>query len=299
MAIPNQRKVSRAIYSIFTKKYGLHIQPDASRYLEELLRDDENVNDSVERIVKMYQKRNEGVSKVIVDKTTVQDVVEVMQAAAVAATNITPFSTQDELLKDDLSQMTLDDESDNIDVSQYLHVVDAFSMPAMQYDYHRKGFVKSKEKRSLLASADAKGDVYRDRFNLIRQRVLRNENFLPPSLQIIDNDSYLKITPIKSLIGHDNEQFLLLGMLTQIEEGKLFLEDNDAYVELDISRCVSHLNIISLFDLLTYLNSLQKSTIGLFTDNCFILVEGVYGDDHIFHVDELGLPPPENRAKTT
>jgi DNA polymerase epsilon subunit 2 len=60
MAIPNQRKVSRAIYSIFTKKYGLHIQPDASRYLEELLRDDENVNDSVERIVKMYQKRNEG-----------------------------------------------------------------------------------------------------------------------------------------------------------------------------------------------------------------------------------------------
>jgi DNA polymerase epsilon subunit 2 len=93
------------------------------------------------------------------------------------------------------------------------------------------------------------------------------------------SNGLIKITPIKSLIGHDNEQFLLLGMLTQIEEGKLFLEDNDAYVELDISRCVSHL--------------------GLFTDNCFILVEGVYGDDHIFHVDELGLPPPENRAKTT
>jgi DNA polymerase epsilon subunit 2 len=43
----------------------------------------------------------------------------------------------------------------------------------------------------------------------------------------------------------------------------------------------------------------QKSTVGLFTDNCFILVEGVYGDDHIFHVDELGLPPPESRMKTT
>jgi hypothetical protein len=59
--------------------------------------------------------------------------------------------------------------------------------------------LRSKEKRSLLASADAKGDVYRDRFNLIRQRVLRNENFLPPSLQIIDNDSYLKVR-----IGIDN-----------------------------------------------------------------------------------------------
>jgi DNA polymerase epsilon subunit 2 len=62
---------------------------------------------------------------------------------------------------------------------------------------------------------------------------------LPPSLQVIDSDSYLKITPIKSLIGHDNEQFLLLGMLTQIEEGKVYLEDNDAHVELDLSRCVS------------------------------------------------------------
>jgi hypothetical protein len=60
MPIPNQRKVSRAVYLIFTKKYGLHIQPDASRYLEELLREETNVNDSLEKIVKMYQKRNEG-----------------------------------------------------------------------------------------------------------------------------------------------------------------------------------------------------------------------------------------------
>jgi DNA polymerase epsilon subunit 2 len=60
MPIPNQRKVSRAVYLIFTKKYGLHIQPDASRYLEELLREEANVNDALEKIVKMYQKRNEG-----------------------------------------------------------------------------------------------------------------------------------------------------------------------------------------------------------------------------------------------
>jgi DNA polymerase epsilon subunit 2 len=66
MPIPNQRKVSRAVYLIFTKKYGLHMQPDASRYLEELLRDEENVNDSLERIVKMYQKRNEGMLSQII-----------------------------------------------------------------------------------------------------------------------------------------------------------------------------------------------------------------------------------------
>lgn len=42
------------------------MQPDASRYLEELLRDEENVNDSLERIVKMYQKRNEGMLSQII-----------------------------------------------------------------------------------------------------------------------------------------------------------------------------------------------------------------------------------------
>lgn len=160
-----------------------------------------------------------GANGVIVDKATIQDVVVTMNAAA----NATPFSGHDEILKENLSQMTLDDDMDSIDVSQYLQVVDAFSMPSMQYDYHRKGFIqwvscssislwwlhnqtygehtRSLEKPSLLSSADAKGDIYRDRFNLIRQRVLRNENFLPPSLQIIDNDNYLKVKNVL-WIGH-------------------------------------------------------------------------------------------------
>lgn len=41
-----------------------------------------------------------------------------------------------------------------------------------------------------------------------------------------------------SLIGRDGGNFLLFGMLTQIEDGKLFLEDEDAHVELDVSQCV-------------------------------------------------------------
>lgn len=79
-----------------------------------------------------------GANGVIVDKATIQDVVVTMNAAA----NATPFSGHDEILKENLSQMTLDDDMDSIDVSQYLQVVDAFSMPSMQYDYHRKGFIQ-------------------------------------------------------------------------------------------------------------------------------------------------------------
>ena len=79
---------------------------------------------------------------IIVDKASIQDVVDMIQAATAAASSSTPFSQPDEILKENLSQMTLDDEVENIDVSQYLKVVDAFSMPSMQYDYHRKGFVQ-------------------------------------------------------------------------------------------------------------------------------------------------------------
>jgi hypothetical protein len=82
------------------------------------------------------------VNGIIVDKASIQDVVNMIQAATAAASSSTPFSQPDEILKENLSQMTLDDEVENIDVSQYLKVVDAFSMPSMQYDYHRKGFVQ-------------------------------------------------------------------------------------------------------------------------------------------------------------
>lgn len=40
------------------------------------------------------------------------------------------------------------------------------------------------------------------------------------------------------MIGHDGGEFVLFGMLTQIEEGKLYLEDDDAHIELDISKIV-------------------------------------------------------------
>jgi DNA polymerase epsilon subunit 2 len=41
------------------------------------------------------------------------------------------------------------------------------------------------------------------------------------------------------LIGHDEEDFLIFGMLTQLEEGKIHLEDEDATIELVLNNAVS------------------------------------------------------------
>lgn len=47
------------------------------------------------------------------------------------------------------------------------------------------------------------------------------------------------------MIGHDGNEFVLFGMLTQVEEGKIFLEDEDAHIELDITNAVSSAHRIS------------------------------------------------------
>ena len=67
-----------------------------------------------------------------------------------------------------------------------------------------------------------------------------------------------QIIPIESLIGSSGTH-CLLGMLSQLEEGRIFLEDVNSRVELDLSECQSHN--------------------GLFTEGCIVLVEGEMADD--------------------
>ncbi|KAI9490313.1 DNA polymerase alpha/epsilon subunit B-domain-containing protein [Zychaea mexicana] len=184
-------------------------------------------------------------------------------------------STQEENINNDMRTMSI---IDRVDVTQHFDVVSAFDMPRLRFNHVRKTFITCNDKPVLLGSANEKAALYRDRFDIIKQRLMHNENFCPPSTHVSDNDTYLKIAPIKTLIGRDREHFLLFGMLTQLEEGKIFLEDEDAHIELDLSSCA--------YDA------------GMFTDGTFALVEGLYGDDHIFHAEELGFPPPESRALT-
>lgn len=54
--------MKRAIYNLFTKKYGLHVQTDATRYLEDLLINENDVVEAIERIIKVYKKRFSGMN---------------------------------------------------------------------------------------------------------------------------------------------------------------------------------------------------------------------------------------------
>lgn len=63
--------LKRAIYNIFTKKHGLHIQTGATRYLESYLENDPDYNDSMEKIIQAYRKRYNGKKKGISESTAI------------------------------------------------------------------------------------------------------------------------------------------------------------------------------------------------------------------------------------
>lgn len=65
-------------------------------------------------------------------------------------------------------------------------------------------------------------------------------------------------------------------MLAHNKEGKLCLEDQDGFVELDFSQ-------------------LDQPSEGLFTEGCFALVEGEYSEDATLIVIAIGHPPCESR----
>ncbi|KAI8051462.1 DNA polymerase alpha/epsilon subunit B-domain-containing protein, partial [Syncephalis plumigaleata] len=83
----------------------------------------------------------------------------------------------------------------------------------------------------------------------------------------------LRITNINSLRGRVGEEFLLFGMLSQLEEGRIYLEERDGSVALDLSS-----SIISP---------------GLFTENTFVLARGQLTEDKVFKVHQLAMPPLE------
>ncbi|KAJ8653970.1 hypothetical protein O0I10_010419 [Lichtheimia ornata] len=267
-AASQRRKTSRSIYKFFTKLNGLHLQSDAASFLEKHFEDQPDIDEALSQLAKAYKKQFTD-ENMFVKKNDLESLITSLN-------NVTPSRIENDI-NSGIQDMTIDDGP--IDITQHFHVVNAFDMPRMYYDIRRKGFVKYATTPSLMSTPKEKSELYRDRLQLVKQRVLRDEHFdQSSSSQTIDPDSssYLKITPIKALIGRDREHFLLFGMLTQLEDGKVFLEDEDANVQLDLSQCAY--------------------TSGFFTDHTFVLVEGLYGDDHVFHVYEMGFPPAEPRT---
>jgi DNA polymerase epsilon subunit 2 len=164
----------------------------------------------------------------------------------------------------------------------WLKIIDAFDLPRLTYNVDKKYFEAIKSKPSFFPSPAHKTALFRDRYNLVYQRLLRNESFQSslgiagvPSLQrsssnLAHRQSY-KLTPIANLLGRTGTSHLLLGLLSNSHTGDLSLVDLTGSVALDLS----HARMI-------------PEDGAWFAPGMIVLVDGIYEEEEMVKGAALG-----------
>jgi DNA polymerase epsilon subunit 2 len=162
-----------------------------------------------------------------------------------------------------------------IDPIQFFSVIDAFSQPKYIYNSVTKTFQVG-PKASIIAAPKEKATIFKERYHVILQRLLRNDLFQShPAHMPTKHQTAGKISSIKNLLGRRNQHFLLFGLLTRAPSGALTLSDPDGSIALDITDAAS--------------------AGGIFTPGVFVLVDGKYTERDIFRVHTMVMPPSERR----
>ena len=289
---------------------GLALRTDAVRALQSVLRQEEDVNVALDAILSAISKKisTSGLQTgCVVDLQTVEEVV----------TELT--KNVDDRLREALSVVDAYDAPrlcyDPVKKSFYFYNARS-GRGALESDHNQNGSAPSPgssrspvggsgsgagagaghagEKRAggaydtmnkkFHGTVKNKVEMFRERFQLIKQRVLRNPLFCRPSIggsgssSTRDQTGHIELTPIDSLLGARGT-LVLLGVLTRQEEGKYFLEDLNGSVEINLSNA--------------------RVTDGLFTLGCIVVVEGTIGEEvGMFYVNTMGFPPPESRRES-
>lgn len=163
-----------------------------------------------------------------------------------------------------------------------VEVVDAFSIPLIQYDPIRHMFYQNSQKgRKVIGDVKNKFQLYEDRFMLIQQRLKRNAMFRPSKWSSLGNQNdaqSAELTELKALLGHERQRRFVCGFLTRHDQGQYFIEDLSARLPIDLTGC--------------------DTADGLFTENCVVVAEGELQPSGEFRAMALGLPPAESRDES-
>ncbi|KAI1824304.1 DNA polymerase epsilon subunit B [Xylaria intraflava] len=167
-----------------------------------------------------------------------------------------------------------DDETPN-HPRNWMKAINAFDQPRMLYNTSKKHFERDPSKPSLMPPASHKTTLFRNRYNVIHQRLLRNESFQSSTVTTTksfplkrSSSSELsahqthKITPIANLLGRHGTHHMLLGMLSILPTGNLAINDLTGIISLDLSHAVA-----------------IPEDSAWFTPGMIILVDGVYEEE--------------------
>ncbi|KAF4455678.1 DNA polymerase epsilon subunit 2 [Fusarium austroafricanum] len=140
------------------------------------------------------------------------------------------------------------EETETNDPRAWLKIINAYEQPRFIYNVGKKHFEKDTSAPSLLPLASHKTTVFRNRYNVIHQRLLRNESFQSSAVsssrkqtlsRSLSNQQALKLTPIANLLGRHGSSHMLLGLLVVLPTGDLAISDLTGTIALDLSQAVA------------------------------------------------------------
>ncbi|KKK24417.1 hypothetical protein ARAM_001964 [Aspergillus rambellii] len=176
-----------------------------------------------------------------------------------------------------------DDSDDNVlHPRRWIKVIEAFDIPRLTYNADKKHFEVTKFKPSLFPPPSHKTALFRDRYNIVSQRLLRNESFqvslassggrgLQRASSSFDRNQCYKLTPVANLLGRSGTSHLLLGLLSVSPTGELSLTDITGSIVLELS----HARMI-------------PADGAWLSPGMFVLVDGIYEEEENVRGSTLG-----------
>ncbi|KAF5892253.1 DNA polymerase epsilon subunit 2, partial [Clarias magur] len=190
---------------------------EASKYLVEVLESvsDVELEDVIERILDGIEKQplSSNMIELSVAETAVQD-----------------------------CSQSCDETIDNV-----FNIIGAFDVPRFMYSTERKKFIPISMTNhpvpSVCGQARDKAELFRERYTILQQRIHRHELFTAPLIGVAADEARNKfqLKTVEALLGSTAKlgEVIVLGMITQLKEGKFFLEDLTGSVQLNLSKAIS------------------------------------------------------------
>ncbi|KZZ93476.1 DNA polymerase alpha/epsilon, subunit B [Ascosphaera apis ARSEF 7405] len=157
-------------------------------------------------------------------------------------------------LQDRSQSFTNGDELEDNDDPAFLNarshitVINAFEQQRLTYNVNKMHFDIVTSRPSIFATPSDRTAMFRDRYNLIHQRLLRNDVFYTSSFTYQRLDSNFsdqgdfhasKLTQIANLLGRSGSSHYVLGMLARSPAGGILLSDLTGSVLLDLHHARS------------------------------------------------------------
>ena len=136
------------------------------------------------------------------------------------------------------------DEATNL-----LTVISAFQVPKFVYNTQRKKYLPfeslSNGSIKLFGEAKDKAEMFRHRYVVLHQRTSRHSLFTPAVLGSSSTTTQTKyqLRPVEYLLGMSSKltNLVVLGMLSYLQEGKLYLEDPTGSVPVALKDTVNNI----------------------------------------------------------